>query len=103
MIPGCKEAVTKSNGVFFRLDRFYPGYPQSPLTVPPDILAWLRWHNDRIYALKGHWIVFGRQYCRQTVCSRYTSDPEEEEREDSLLAGDHLPAYYESTEYSFDR
>jgi hypothetical protein len=101
MIPGCKEKVTKGHGFFFRLDRFYTGYPKPPLTLPPDILSWLRWHNDRIDTLKERWIVFGRDYCRQTVCSQYPSGPEEE-REDSLFAEDHFHAYYDSSEY-FDR
>ena len=100
MIPGCKEQVTKSHGVFYRLDRFYTEYLKPPSTLPADILAWLRWHNDRIDTLKGQWIAFGRDYCRQTVCGRYPSGPEEE-REDSLFAEDHLPAY-EDSDYSFD-
>jgi hypothetical protein len=101
MIPGCKEKVTKSHGVFFQLDRFYTGYPKPPSTLPPDVLAWLRWRNDRIDTLKGQWVVFEREYYRQTLCGRYPSGPEEE-REDSLFTEDHHSAYYEGSEYSSD-
>jgi hypothetical protein len=85
MIPGCKAEVTRSRGYFFRMDRFYTGYLYPPPTLPRDVLAWLRWHNDRIAILRTQWIVFGRQYRRQTACSRHFSDAEEENVEVALV------------------
>jgi endonuclease III len=78
MMPGCKAEVTRSDGHFFRMYRFYTGYPKPPSALPRDLLTWFFWHNDRVDMLKEQWINFGREHCRKTACNRYIQAGHEE-------------------------